>query len=404
MIIMKIKNEIKTSWDKITPSEEAQSRIYNQMLDKAKTPRPKKKLLLIPAAACLILALSLTIVLTYFPDIVTDPADPIDPGEFRGLPAQDFKVSDVMNDSFASRIPFSSMFNFFDIDWGLEDRGFVECTAVVQVTGIEDVFWRANDGIDYKYAEIVDLKVLQNIYGKPISQNIKIVQHTHLNPMLADNIYLMRVGGIYIIPLGTSSFSLTEKIYYNSGIYDVLFEIDNHGLIYSHSHINDFNRFDGRPYTVLLNELLRMSQDEATMLYVSRFGRAMRSSTLIEVVITEEGRERTNWKSYRVQVIQNLSIHDVPENINVQFDKRQHLPVEVGERYLLFVELYQEEFSYTSGNGARVLADGTIESFSVSNNVFADYDGYTTAQIKRMADLVNGIRMAEPIYRNFSGY
>jgi hypothetical protein len=395
---MKIKNEIKTSWDKITPSEEAQNRIYNQLLDKAKTPCPKKKFLLIPAAACLILALSLTIILTYFPDIVTDPAipaNPIDPGEFRGLPTQDFKVSDIMDDSFISRMGFLSMLNFFDIDWGLEDWSFVECVAVVQVTGIESLFTSHNE----KYAEIADLKILQHIHGKPVSNNIRIKQHLN---WWEGQPQLLRVGGVYIIPLGMS----TSGTYYNSGIYDVLFEIDNRGLIYSHSHIGDFNRFDGRPYTELINVLKRMEQNINNPRVFSDFGRRISSSSnLIEVIITSES-TYTSWHHpndrmiAEARVIRNLSGKYIPENITLNFDQTHRNALVKDGHFLIFASYFDyfgnEEYATSSFDGGVIRNNGTLKLFgrvpdAHYTNALTPYKDYTIEQIKKIADEINWI-------------
>ena len=68
---------------------------------------------------------------------------------------------------------------------------------------------------------------------------------------------ILREGGVYLLPIARGSDE-----YYVVGDLIVLFEIDDKGLIYSHSHFEDFKQYDDKPYTVVTDEIKQMTEND----------------------------------------------------------------------------------------------------------------------------------------------
>ena len=77
---------------------------------------------------------------------------------------------------------------------------------------------------------------------------------------------LIREGGVYMLPL-----SLWESKWYVSGDLDVLFEVDDKGLVWSHSEYEGFNRFDGKGWSELAQVITEMTTDEDFNIAMSVF-------------------------------------------------------------------------------------------------------------------------------------
>lgn len=61
---------------------------------------------------------------------------------------------------------------------------------------------------------------------------------------------LLRVGGIYLLPV---KFNSSLGAYEVVGDHDVLFELDSEGKVVSHSQFPEFNKYDGKAFSELLN-------------------------------------------------------------------------------------------------------------------------------------------------------
>ena len=63
---------------------------------------------------------------------------------------------------------------------------------------------------------------------------------------------MLKKGGVYLLPL----WHWENDVYLIYSDLDVLFEIDDYGLVWSHSIYPDFNRFDGKLANVLADAIL----------------------------------------------------------------------------------------------------------------------------------------------------
>jgi hypothetical protein len=63
---------------------------------------------------------------------------------------------------------------------------------------------------------------------------------------------LLRIGGVYLLPV---RFHSTFGAYEVVGDLDVLFELDNEGRIVSHSRFPELNKYDGKTFSVLLDDV-----------------------------------------------------------------------------------------------------------------------------------------------------
>jgi hypothetical protein len=251
---------------------------------------------------------------------------------------------------------------------------------------------------------------------------------------------LMREGGVFLLPLwyndGTDDWR--DEGWYNWTYFDVLYEVDNNGLIWSRSNYSAFNRFDGLHTSVLTKAILGIANGDENFgrdIAHTQFGSASDEGVLaIVTVISSESRllfptGQELWENnYTVRMEEVLS---TPTPFGLQrggwFDTIQRWRenwqvsekwwqgwgqnteitavetsfsgsvLETGERYLVFITPsygnWGAQFSfYESESVARINADGTITPVSGEGNiwnVFDEYDGYTVEKLTELAKLAN---------------
>jgi hypothetical protein len=86
-----------------------------------------------------------------------------------------------------------------------------------------------------------------------IPQEVDVVQWL-AGGCVGDRTNLVRTGGVYVLalaPPGETDFYYGDGYYYALGDIDVLFEVDDQGLIHSHSSMDDFRPYDGQPLATL---------------------------------------------------------------------------------------------------------------------------------------------------------
>jgi hypothetical protein len=139
------------------------------------------------------------------------------------------------------------------------------------------------------------------------------------------------------------------------GDMDVLFEVGEDGLLWSHSRYEGFNRFDNRHPSVLEQAIHDLTGDADYAVAVSQFGgTAQWGYELVEVTYGET--QGITWEGDFVQ----------------------------GQRYLAFAERDSGETRIWQFYAARINADGTISADS--DSVFRGFDGRTPAQMRELAE------------------
>ena len=297
--------------------------------------------------------------------------------EIKGLPVKNFKMSEIEQLTSADRIVFFNFIDFFKYE--------VDSFAIVKVSNIKLV--PAEDSSREK--QISTVNVLETVWGDNIPDTIDITQYLSGGCTGDEVTNLMRQGGVYLLPLIENN----SNYYLISGDLDVLFEIDDEGLIWSHSDFDDFNRFDGGEFKIVTDEIKRIIQDETIMLSASRFGMALLSFQLAEITILSEGAEEQNEYgsaeiTYTARVERTLSGNDLLGEITIRSYADEALSLNNGERYLLFIDNSEGKHYINTNMISSVDEDGRIKNLSNGKSPFATYNGYAVEKIKELADEV----------------
>lgn len=393
--------KIISSWNKVKPDEAAQERMLNTILTGSgrRRKRSQWKPVVTVAAACVVLLAG-----TYFynnsnvnlGDNILTPDEKLDQenqnpssvtdtpslenaaeltDEIKGLPVNNFRLSEMELLVAMDRIAF---FNFLDLfKYGTDS--FV----IVKVAGTQQEGPSSSETRD---KQISAVKVLETLWGDTVPETINLTQYLYGGCTGEEATNLLRKDGVYLLPLSEYGGG-----YYIYGDLDGLFEIDDTGRIWSHSDYSDFNRFDGEDYHAVTVELQRIIQDETLMLAASEFGMAFSGWQLLEVTILSDRSEEKNEYGYAevvytAHVEKTLSGGEPGTEITVRSYADEKLSLNRGERYLFFVDNYDEKHYINANMMAGVTAEGTIQDLGGDRSPFADYNGYTVEKLQELAD------------------
>jgi len=148
----------------------------------------------------------------------------------RGLPVEDFSLSDVQENGIAMD---RNVFTDFD---SIIKMG-VDCLALVKVDSIRTL--DDSDGWAFDH-QVSNVRILKYVYGDIKSDALQISQSVIKDHFCLGSTNLLREGAVYLLPLKQS-----DGNWYIIGDMDVLFEVDEKGKVWSHSGYGDFNRYDG---------------------------------------------------------------------------------------------------------------------------------------------------------------
>lgn len=393
--------KIISSWNKVKPDEAAQERMLNTILTGSgrRRKRSQWKPVVTVAAACVVLLAG-----TYFynnsnvnlGDNILTPDEKLDQenqnpssvtdtpslenaaeltDEIKGLPVNNFRLSEMELLVAMDRIAF---FNFLDLfKYGTDS--FV----IVKVAGTQQEGPSSSETRD---KQISAVKVLETLWGDTVPETINLTQYLYGGCTGEEATNLLRKDGVYLLPLSEYGGE-----YYIYGDLDILFEIDDTGRIWSHSDYSDFNRFDGEDYHAVTEELQRIIQDETLMLAASEFGMAFSGRQLLEVTILSDRSEEKNEYGYAevvytAHVEKTLSGGEPGTEITVRSYADEKLSLNRGERYLFFVDNYDEKHYINANMMAGVTAEGTIQDLGGDRSPFADYNGHTVEKLQELAD------------------
>jgi len=210
---------------------------------------------------------------------------------------------------------------------------------------------------------------------------------------------LLRGGGVYL--LGLSYFDDEWGIHADR---DVQFEIDDQGLIWSHSEYEGFNRFDGQEANVLTQAIIEQTSDENFAVAMTRLGRFLPRSVTADVTVV---RVVSSNHSIIAWDFEDVILWEYVLTIDEVIIAAQLVPaIQVGDeltcawygetglfepdgRYLVISPHYQGNIHLGPHSIALVNDDDTIRMLSAlpqydpGDNVFIDQDGCTLAQIRR---------------------
>ena len=328
-----------------------------------------------------------------------------DPGDtaLAGLPALDFSLADLHNSSGAamSRMIYTKIADIFS-------SGAPDIIAYVRVLDAElwtDKEERVDSG---KYFEGTSEKqtstvhILSSLWNKvEVSGTISVMQHKYGGCCADEETNLLRVGGVYMLPLWHWE---EDDIWAIGGDLDVLFEVDDQGRVWSHSMFDEFRRFDGKEATALTESVSALTSDANFPAAVTAFGRITNSwGRLVEVTVlsSEQGANEYGYDQieYRMRVDDVLSVASNPsytwqtatgdEIIAISHGDAGYL--DIGMRYLLCLDPSEGGPYIEATRAASIGSDGTIsaiplqEQDSWQKSIFSEYNGYTPAQMQEEA-------------------
>jgi len=175
-------------------------------------------------------------------DLVNSEACYAAPDDWRGLPTEQFVLQEQSGN--ANRIVFHTLQDLADY-----------ADAFIVVPSVREV---APDGGDMQtaiaeYAEAIGDMILTrqwDDYTISTGSRILIRQRLIGGCIMDEPSNLLRVGGVYLLPV---KFNPDFGAYEVVGDLDVLFELDDNGKIVSHSQFPEFNKYDGKAFSEVLD-------------------------------------------------------------------------------------------------------------------------------------------------------
>jgi len=246
------------------------------------------------------------------------------------------------------------------------------------------------------------LEILEWAYGQTENDQapatVKITQYVYRE--MYDK--LLRKGAVYLLPLWEDG-----GVYYPIVTPGVLFEVDERDLIDSHSDIEDFTAYDGRPYGELLEDVRAIVRDDPLLPEFSRLASMLcpdSPRTLAEVTITGPetlaGEEYGHTVKYRPARLEHILFTGSQGALPAEFSLKtsvwredKEIATRPGERYLLFIDQYEGEFLMVGNGAARVNAGGAItpvygekDSGWNSSWPFTQLAGMTVEQVQALVE------------------
>jgi hypothetical protein len=232
------------------------------------------------------------------------------------------------------------------------------------------------------------LQVLSTVWSNTtLPTTVTITQSIHGYGGTVTN--ALRKDGVYLLPL--NRFDWDNRITWSAyGEWDVLFEVDNNGRIWSHSQFEGFNRFDGKPAQELANAIVNLTSDSIFKYANGEFGQTAKEGyALAEITINAERTTTTPWggsfSSYEISV-DRVHVPTTLEhsrkvtlgNITAQTWNRGSFAV--GNRYLTFVYHNSEQYSIEPTEAAIIGANGRLSQIPEPTRepvrVNSNEDGY----------------------------
>jgi hypothetical protein len=335
--------------------------------------------------------------------------------EFVGLPVNNFCLSDVKNTSGTNASRIYGARNLVQMFHNYHNPDMIpQLFAIVKVTDTKrETHRNQQHGFSWTSQEntLQVLKIVRNDNDIELPETFSMSQSCYSGRIsVSDPTALLRKGGVYLLPLWKWKewegwVNLTEP--------DVLFEIDNQGIVWSHSPYRGFNKFDGKTIDELTQSIVNITEDEDFEIANTLFGQAVSDwgvfaqvTVLGDVIITE-----SSWNEYKYTlkadtIFQKTEYPNYPitqteidykyallcdwqdgETIKA-FSYKSEIVLESGKQYLAIVTPQFRDTAYIPGGfAARINPDGTISliySKDDRRNVFEGFEGYT---VEQMADI-----------------
>lgn len=201
---------------------------------------------------------------------------------------------------------------------------------------------------------------------------------------------IIREGGVYLLPLIHSEWNGSD-LWIVRAPFNVLFEIDDNGRIWSHSPNESFNRFDGADASVVVDAILNITSDEnfeaatATPFgYWAADRRSRRLGSLVAFTVLSANRieGQTN---YQLEVYIDEVLTSGSEVVWFNGDIVAILfpmPLEEGQQYLAFSHM---AYRFSSNMAAKINEDGTIIAIPDAHD-FESFNGLTAECMREIVE------------------
>ena len=169
-----------------------------------------------------------------------------DPDEWRGLPAENYILQEQTD---ANRIVFRTLQELAD-----SADAFIIVPSVREVAPDGDNMQTSIAEYAGTIGDVIRTRQWDD-YTISTGSRILIRQSLIGGCTMDEPNNLLRLGGVYLLPV---KFDPYLGAYEVVGDLDVLFELDDKGLIISHSQFSELNKYDGKPFSVLLNDVMAL--------------------------------------------------------------------------------------------------------------------------------------------------
>jgi len=383
----------------MVPSVSAQLELREKI--EAAQPAPKGNLWLrraMPLAACLLLVIGVAVAYQQLRGpggIIVPPPTTATPiqnkdGKITGLPID---TTPNMPISSVDRSPFNSLESFFY-------QGDLFGIALVRVTQTQVIPPREPENFS---RQLSTLEVIEWVTGESELTSVTVSQslagQENQEYVIGGDYQakLLRQGGVYLLPVGRFDWDGSDY-WYVIGDSDVLFEVDEHGNIFSHSSLPAFAAYDGTLWQNLSEDIHAFVRDNPLLAQYPRFARTLRDEVPLAVIAILDGgtkgrRSHLAQRARAEQVLQQgtgrswqVQLNEGEFALNTYGHEAKALP---GERYLAFIYGSEAEYSFQPENAARINEDGTIVPLANEWggwNAFDELAGMTVEQVRALVE------------------
>ena len=241
-------------------------------------------------------------------------------------------------------------------------------------------------------------QVLSAVWSSDVEvpETFTLTQETFSRRGIVEDPSFVRKGGVYLLPLINVRF-WGDYLWVVRAPYNVLFEVDDKGRIWSHSPHQSFNRFDGENYSVIVDAILDITSDEnfdaAT---ITPFGTwaGWGWTSLVEFTVLSAARVERAWSGWSGNHHYQLMVY-INEILTLGSEARVSKGSEVimrdpragtfeeGQRYLMFIDSYS--FNVNGRTLAKINEDNTITALPGAYHLDGFY-GFTVEQMRETAE------------------
>jgi len=254
------------------------------------------------------------------------------------------------------------------------------------------------------------VQILSTVWSKEeLPEVLPVIQHSYISAdnnrifTIPENTNLLREGGVYLLPI---EYWDHDKSWYVQGDMFVLFEVDDNGLIWSHSQFEGINRFDGQPAGVVADAFTVIASDPNIYAASTLFGRIARTwGRLVEVTVLGFTDPDTAWggpasdpnvtwdQSQNRTLLKIDNVLSVGVNDNYSWFPKDgdeiavfsYGKLEQGARFLMLLDPSEDGPYVDNQKVARINDDGTITAL-IKEGAFAEFNGRTVEYMKDQAE------------------